>query len=77
MSASESVVWRAATISARIIYTPRNDTSAEVEAAALANVYRFVLDSAKKNAAGVTSTNGNDAKGRYKDDSSATRNYTE
>jgi hypothetical protein len=59
------------------MYTPRNDTSAEVEAAALANVYRFLLDSAKKNAAGVTSTNGGDAKERSsRNDSSATRNYT-
>jgi hypothetical protein len=58
-------------ISPRITYTPRNDTSAKVEAAALANVYRFVLDSANKNAAGVTSTNGGDAKERSEDDSSA------
>jgi len=47
--------------SSHISYIPRNDTSAEVEAAALANVYRFVLDSANKNAAGVSSTNGGDA----------------
>jgi hypothetical protein len=55
-------------ISPRITYTPRNDTSAEVEAAALANVYRFVLDSANKNAAGVTSTNGDDATKGSNDD---------
>ena len=30
--------------SPRITYTLRNDTSAEVEAAALSSVYRFVLD---------------------------------
>jgi hypothetical protein len=47
--------------SSHIIYIPRNDTSAEMGAAALANVYRFVLDSANKNAAGVSSTNGGDA----------------
>jgi hypothetical protein len=47
--------------SSHITYIPRNDTSAEMEAAALANVYRFVLDSSNKNAAGVSSTNGGDA----------------
>ncbi len=50
-----------------IAYTPRPDASPEAEAAALANVYRFVLDSANKNAAGVTSTNGGDAKGSRND----------
>jgi hypothetical protein len=48
VSASESVVWRAAMISPRIIYTPRNDTSAKVEAAALAACYRIILDSQRK-----------------------------
>lgn len=42
----------------------------------LASIYRLALDSANKNAAGVVSTNGGDAKERSKDDSSATRNYT-
>jgi len=60
-----------------IIYIPRPDATQEAELNALASVYRFILDSrAKKNAAGVVSTNGGDAKGRSKDDSSATRNYT-
>ena len=62
--------------SPRIIYTPRPDATPEAELSTLANVYRFVLDSANKNAAGVVSTNGGDAKERSKDDSSATRNYT-
>lgn len=47
----------------RIAYAPRPDTTAEAELNALAGVYRFILDChAKKNAAGVTSTNGDDAK---------------
>jgi hypothetical protein len=63
-------------ISPRITYTPRPDAMPERELSTLANVYRFVLDSANKNAAGVTSTNGGDAKERSEDDSSATQNYT-
>jgi len=47
-----------------ITYAPRPDTTPETEISALGNVYRFILDChAKKNAAGVTSTNGDDAKG--------------
>jgi hypothetical protein len=34
----------------------------ETELPVLANVYRHVLESANKNAAGVSSTNGDDAK---------------
>jgi hypothetical protein len=61
----------------RITYVPRPDATQEAELNALASVYRFILDSsAKKNAAGVTSTNGDDANERSKNDSSATRNYT-
>jgi hypothetical protein len=42
-----------------IIYIPRPDATQEAELNALASVYRFVLNCrAKKNAAGVTSTNG-------------------
>jgi hypothetical protein len=38
--------------SARIVYRPREDASAEAELSALVNVYRFVLDCrAKKEAA--------------------------
>lgn len=47
----------------RITYAPRPDATAEAELNALAGVYRYILDChAKKNAAGVTSTNGDDAK---------------
>jgi hypothetical protein len=61
----------------QISYTPRPDATEKAQLNALASVYRFILDSrAKKNAAGVTSTNGGDAKERSKDDSSATQNYT-
>jgi hypothetical protein len=46
-----------------ITYTPRPDATPETEISALGNVYRFILDChAKQNAAGVTSTNGDDAK---------------
>ena len=52
----------------RITYVPRPDATQEAELNALASVYRFILDSsAKKNAAGVTSTNGDDAKGSQHD----------
>ena len=45
-----------------IIYIPRPDATQEAELNALASVYRFILDSrAKKNAAGVVSTNGDGA----------------
>jgi hypothetical protein len=40
-----------------ITYTPRSITP-QAEIATLVNVYRFVLDSANRNAAGMTSTNG-------------------
>lgn len=43
-----------------ITYAPHPDATPEAELNTLASVYRFVL--AKKNAAGVTSTNGDDAK---------------
>jgi hypothetical protein len=60
----------------RIVYLARDDATPQTELSALATVYRLVLNSANKNAAGVTSTNGDDAKERSQDDSSATRNYT-
>jgi hypothetical protein len=62
--------------SARISYAARPDSTPEEERGALQNVYRLVLNSVNKNAAGVTSTNGDDANERSKNDSSATRNYT-
>jgi hypothetical protein len=49
--------------SARITYSQSSDATPETELSALTNVYRFVLDRANKNAPGVTSTKGDDAKG--------------
>jgi hypothetical protein len=55
----------------RITYVPRPDATQEAELNALASVYRFVLDSsAKKNAVGVTSTNGDDAERGLNDSAS-------
>ncbi len=42
----------------RITYTARHDTTLEGEVAVLANVYRFLLDHARKSAAGISSANG-------------------
>jgi hypothetical protein len=50
-----------------VSYVPRTDATQEAELNVLASVYRFIVDSrAKKNAAGVTSPNG-DAKGSQHD----------
>lgn len=46
-----------------ISYAARPDATSEGEINALAACYRIVLDSRKENAAGVTSTNGDDEKG--------------
>jgi hypothetical protein len=54
-----------------ITYTPHPDSTAEAELSALASIYKFVLDSAHKNAAGRTSTNGGDEKERSRNDSLA------
>jgi hypothetical protein len=52
----------------RITYVPRPNATQEAQLNALGSVYRFILDCrAKKNAAGVTSTNGYDAKGLQHD----------
>jgi hypothetical protein len=56
--------------SPRITYTPRSDATPETEISTLANVYRFVLDPANKSAAGVPSTNGNDAERDLSDSAS-------
>ncbi len=52
-----------------ISYAPRPDATPEGETSALAAVYRLILDchARKENAAGVTSTNGDDAKGSRND----------
>ena len=51
-----------------ISYAPRVDATPEAEIATLAYIYKFVLDAANKNAAGVTSTNGDEAMKGSNDD---------
>jgi len=54
-----------------ITYTPRPDATPEAELSALASVYRFIIDShANTNAAGVSSTNGDDAERGLNDSAS-------
>jgi hypothetical protein len=59
-----------------ISYATRPDSTPEAEIATLVNIYSFVLNSANKNAAGVTSTNGGDEKERPKNDSLASNDST-
>jgi hypothetical protein len=71
VSVSVSVVWIVAMTSPRITYTPRPDATPEAELSALASVYRFIIDShANTNAAGVSSTNGDDAERSLSDSAS-------
>ena len=42
-------------------YRAREDTTREKEIGVLASIFRLALDSANKNAAGVSSTNGDNA----------------
>lgn len=60
--------------SPRIVYVSHSDSTREAQASALANVYRLVLDSANRNAAGVTSTNDDD--GTKIKENSASADYT-
>ena len=53
-----------------ISYVARQDTTRENEIAVLASIYKLALDSANRNAAGVTSTNGNDAERDLSDSAS-------
>ena len=55
----------------RVTYTAHPDATPEGELNALANIYKFVLDSVHKNAASRTTTNGGDEKERSKYDSLA------
>jgi hypothetical protein len=50
-----------------IAYSVRSGTTPEMERAALANIYSFVLRCANKNAPGVDSTKGDDTKGSKND----------
>ena len=51
----------------RVTYVPRPNATQEAQLNALACVYRFIVDCRAKNAAGVTSTDGDDAKGSKHD----------
>jgi hypothetical protein len=42
----------------RIVYRPREDITPASELSTLASIFRFVLESAKENATGLTNTNG-------------------
>jgi hypothetical protein len=55
---------------ARISYLAREDSTPEKESGVLATIYKLVLDSANRNAASVTSTNGNDAERDLSDSAS-------
>ena len=68
MQAAQDIAQRALP---NVVYTPRVVITTEVELSTLANIYRHVIDCGNRNAAGVSSTNGGDAKERSKDDSSA------
>jgi hypothetical protein len=57
--------------SPRITYTLHADATLEAELSALASVYRFIIDShTNTNAAGVSSTNGDDAERGLSDSAS-------
>jgi len=53
-----------------ISYVARKDTTREEEIAVLASIYKLALDSTNRYAAGVTSTNGNDAERDLSDSAS-------
>jgi hypothetical protein len=51
-----------------ISYAPRPDTTPETELSTLCNVYKLIIDHAKRNAAGMGSTSGDDATKGSNDD---------
>jgi len=51
-----------------IVYAQHEGISPQAELSALANVYKYILDQAHRNAAGMTSTNGGDAMKGSKND---------
>jgi hypothetical protein len=68
--------WSTVVSDPPITYTPHNDTAPGAEVSTLAAVYRFIIDSrVNTNAAGVSSTNGDDAERNLSD--SASNNSTE
>jgi hypothetical protein len=62
--------------SSRVAYAPRSDATPEAEISALSNVYAFVISCATKDAAGVTSTGGDDEMKGSRNDSLAITDYT-
>jgi len=60
--------------SPRVIYRQLCGATTETEVSTLANIYRYLLNSASKNAPGVSGTKGDNAKkGSLKHDSRAKR----
>jgi hypothetical protein len=59
-----------------ISYAPRSDTTPEAEASALANVYRLILDSAKKRGRLPDKSGPEDVKGRSENDFHASSHST-
>jgi hypothetical protein len=55
----------------RVAYAPRPDATPEAELSTLAAIYKLVLNSANRNAAGVSSADGDDEKARSRNDSLA------
>jgi hypothetical protein len=60
----------------RVDYTPRPDAMPEIEAAVLASIYKFVLDTAKQKAAAHTPDNGPDDAKESNSDCAATKNHS-
>jgi hypothetical protein len=60
----------------RITYAPHTEATPKGEVAALANVYRLILDSAKQKGRFPDKNGPDDAKERSKNDSSARQKYT-
>jgi hypothetical protein len=60
----------------QINYVPRQDATPESEAATLAAVYRFILDSASKKAAAYAPSNGPDDTEESKNGRTTTKEYT-
>jgi hypothetical protein len=60
----------------QITYTSRSDATAEAEVNALANVYRLIIESAKKRGRFLDKSGPEDVKGRSDNDFHASSNST-
>lgn len=74
---SASVASRVVVDSPRITYHPRQDATPQSETAALASVYKFVLDNAKKKAATHALGNDPDDAEEFKHDRTTVPEYTQ